>query len=93
MPWEDQDVHIVNDAAGSRFHLVIPGRSTAVCGEGLEHGADLGALTMPAPERAASPCMACIEIWSTWRGTGAWEGAGDPPDGGRQLPEPERSLV
>jgi hypothetical protein len=76
---QDDGVHVVNDASRTRSHLAVPGRPTAVCGESTEGGEDLGVLVAPAHDNTASACMACIEIWSTWRGVGAWEGDGPPP--------------
>src|SRR5680860_55559 len=64
---------------GTRSHLAVPGRPTTVCGEPIEGGDDLGVLTVPARDNTAPACMACTEIWSTWRGVGAWEGDGPPP--------------
>ena len=76
--WKDDGVHVVNDATRTRSHLAIPGRPAAVCGEPTEGDEDLGVLVVPPRDSEAPPCMACIEIWSTWRGIGAWEGEGLP---------------
>jgi hypothetical protein len=77
---DDHGVHVVNDAAGARSHLVIPGRPAAVCGEQLAGGDDLGVLVFPDRDTTAPACMACREIWSAWRGLEAWEGDGPRPD-------------
>jgi hypothetical protein len=77
---QDDGVHVVNDATRTSAHLVVPGRPTAVCGESIEGGEDLGVLVVPRRDETAPSCMACIEIWSTWRGLGTWEGDGQRPD-------------
>jgi len=76
---EDDSVHVVNDATRTRSHLTVPGRATTVCGESTQGGEDLGVLVVPRRDHTAPSCMACIEIWSTWRGTGLWEGDGPRP--------------
>ncbi len=81
---EDTGVHVVNDREREWSHLVVPGRSIAVCGASIEGGQDLGVLVVPARKATATVCMTCAEIWSTWRGESLWEGEGPRPDRSRE---------
>ena len=81
---EDTGVQVVNDSRREQSHLVVPGRPTAVCGASVEGGEDFGVLVLGLPEGAAPACMACREIWSTWRGLSLWEGDGPRPGTSRE---------